>query len=824
MASRSRFHPEGIAKNTSPAGEGHTSVSLPSLVEAGAAAIAAGLPFWWIVHIVFSVGADNLSNDFLNYIEMMDQVLKGDYHWPNLARDSFIGGHFLLLPLLVHMGAARFFQWNTFVELHLGVLMAVLRLALLYNIIAGSIRQPRKVWLLPLLSAFVFSVSQISGFVFADATLPLELTLLGFALGTWGLARHHRRWAALGWMCLGGIVASWSWGAGLGTWPAFLLGLVLLGYRKIAHYIVWLGGALAAYSFHLYFLVLNPTSTSSSRAVVQTWFHFTHMVNILGRPFTNELGGSFGRLPQSEAAAAVGGGFCLAGLLLLVAWRDQTLLSRATPALMLIGHSLLGAWQATLVRINVAPWYTTVAISFWIGLAALGVALWTHRNDEHKAFVRPKVLYWAASAFGVGLLGGVTYLYVTSNLTYEDKDFYLPSRSPASAACLRFYQTAPTYCEQYVFQWGVGRGDLLARLAKPLERHRLSVFAPRQRWTLQGDLVLGRVGMGENAGLPPAIWSPDLTSSPTAWSSYKRLNLILPLPGEVSWVISLPDELRRAVFHSAVAAGLPAESVAGPIEFVIQVDDVGGSRILGRRSLTPDQTDWQAVQVSLDEHLGETITLRLSASTQGEASSGSAAFRYPYIDVFYGDPPAIGQAVPAPQPSNTDLSPFVAQPTPQDYRFDPRNLALWNVTGIESNGQAGAWKIAPGAMLQSGPLDVCLADYRYLYVRMAAAGDIKPRAFQVVLAVDDRANGPRDVSFLVPLLSDESMHTYTYDLNLLQLPPSWRLVSLTFRPSYYGVGAGGNWVSLDELRLIWNGLSGRCAGAEVGSPRLSLRR
>ena len=95
---------------------------------------------------------------------------------------------------------------------------------------------------------------------------------------------------------------------------------------------------------------------------------------------------------------------------------------------------------------------------FWCGL--LGLAMKVSRS--------------------LGMLSVVTtfLLALRTQATWEDKSFYLPSRSPLSAACLREARKVPFVCEEAVFQWRpVGRGTV-AILAQPLERLSLSVFGP----------------------------------------------------------------------------------------------------------------------------------------------------------------------------------------------------------------------------------------------------------------------------------------------------------------------------------------------------------
>src|SRR5262249_35266200 len=141
----------------------------------------------------------------------------------------------------------------------------------------------------------------------------------------------------------------------------------------------------------------------------------------------------------------------------------------------------------------------------------------------------------------------------TSNLSFTNKVMSLYARSPAAAACLRNYRVAPTYCDGYLFQWKIGNAGVTELMAQPLERNHLSVFAPHQRWSLQGDFVLDNVRVQETPDNPDFCWSKDRFAIRADYQFYRHLNLFLPTPDAISWKVSLPANVEEAVFHTALA-------------------------------------------------------------------------------------------------------------------------------------------------------------------------------------------------------------------------------------------------------------------------------
>src|SRR4030095_1984298 len=185
-------------------------------------------------------------------------------------------------------------------------------------------------------------------------------------------------------------------------------------------------------------------------------------------------------------------------------------------------------WQLSLFRNVITPWYTGVAALFWIGLVGMIYTLFTI-TPIATAHTAPPV---AALSHGVAVMTVIVIAasYIRTNRTYDDKVYHLYSRSPASAACLYQQRNAPTFCEYRLFQWEVQSAGPVYALADRLKRQSLSVFAPNQRWTLQGDFGFDTVQIQEapGAAYPVAAhiaWVEDGTGVFRPWYDYRHLNL-----------------------------------------------------------------------------------------------------------------------------------------------------------------------------------------------------------------------------------------------------------------------------------------------------------
>ncbi|MBK9063606.1 MAG: hypothetical protein IPL89_10480 [Acidobacteria bacterium] len=527
--------------------------------------------------IVFTVGENNLSNDYVGRVDTVAAILEGRYGFTHLFRDTFnAAGHSWLGLLSVFLFDARVFAWDMRVELGIGLLFAAVKVLLLWLAAAPGLSRRARWVLLPVLSTLAFSVTQVSSFTFGESSLQMQLAQVGLALGVFAIARlgdRPDRRAAL--VAAGGLIASWSWGGGVMVWPVLAAGLWAAGERSIVRWTAL--GAAAATGLSQYFLILE-TLHHPARATPPGFHDPRRFVDILGRPFGNDLATRLSPLPSCLAFGAA------ALVLLAVAvLHSRGRMRERLAGLLVAGWGLLAALQIGYLRPEAAPWYVVPMTAFWMGLAVLVVAS------------RGALRVAGLTAIGAGL--------VFSNRTWEDKSFYLVSRAPVSAACMREWRTAPASCRGRLFQWGSPDVGEVRLLCEPLERLGLSAFGPRRTQLLQGDTILGRVdGLG---GAGRAFLSRDGRKAGDP-NDYRRLDLVLASGAAVTWRVDLPPDLELARFETLVRADAADPSIARGARVAI-AGGAGEARVLVPRG------DAEPLALDLKAYAGRTVTLRIEA-------------------------------------------------------------------------------------------------------------------------------------------------------------------------------------------------------------------
>ncbi|MDD2695459.1 MAG: hypothetical protein PHD58_06020 [Anaerolineales bacterium] len=770
------------------------------------------LPIGNIVWLVASTGTNTLSNDYLLFAPLVDRILSGGYDWRHYFADTLLmnGSQSLAVPFLLRLAAIRLAHWNVYVEIGFGLLLALAKLGLAYTVLARQASAPARRWLLPALAALFFSTAQINAFTNGETALEIGAIQIGMVLGIWALGRSEAHWWETSVMSLGGVIASLSGGGGLAVWPAFLLGLLMRKDRHWAGYLAWCAGLLlsiAPYAAHGF--LRHTPGTGFFALDPELW------VTALGYPFANQIGGGFSHHTEGFWIGIGGLLFCLAGLLLI--WRrGAALRQRAIPAILFIAIGALNAAQISLTRQTLAPWYTSYTALFWVGLVGLAAVAWPGETQPQEATSAKNQLLAPNEVWSVALLVTLVALYLRSNLTYRDKVFYLPSRSPASASCLRHYWEAPTYCEGMVFQWGVGHPTYLAELGSVLGKHRLSVFAPKQTWWLQGDFVLEAVTVSEAADVPDVFWVEGWSDRVTFWQDYHHLNLLLPTPNRVSWTVSLPQELQQAVFRSAVAMDryAPASLEADGLVFEIYVKPEGEARHLAySQRILPGRHGWQAIELPLNEYRGKTITLLMKSKGRSNFAGDLPVLRSPRIDLELGQT-LLAQIAPT-APANTELSVRTAALASGERLVLAQGPGDWVTSGVQVAQEAGErWMIIESPRFEPRqPVDLCVGGYSHFYVWLAASKEVSPRAVKIsweMYRLDEPFAYRNEAAIWIPLLADEGMHLYTYELKLLQPSQNTRLTRLELAPLIEGWVSGVSWIEVGEAGFIANPEPGSC--------------
>lgn len=767
--------------------------------------LAAIYPIFRMVFFLSSVGENNPSNDDLMIVPLLGKILDGSYPWSHFLHDTFLNGHQQSFPVLFHVLLARFAHWDLRLALDVGIALGVLRWLLLFDILAYRVEGVKKWLLLPLLSALVFSPSQLSSYEFEFATLTNGLTLLGLLLGIGGLLKNPGKWSGVAWMLCGGILAGGSSGFGILVWPVFAIAMFFFGFRKKTQYAVWLLGMAVSALPYAYYLFLHPAhdlyalveQRSADYALMKSVFRFPLIVRSVGWPFAQNFS-----LETARERGAVGLVFLAVAVVLLYRKRkDPEFVFRAAPAILLIVYGLLAIYQVSVFRNLLAPWYSVPFMIFWVGMAGLAFSFWgAWKPKDVFAEMVLKVNFFILPFWSLAFLWTVSYFYFTSNLTFEDKSVFLKSRAPVSRSCLMNYRTAPTYCEQALFQWVPGQFHLLAELAEPLERNQLSVFGPRRRMALQGDILLGTVRIHENQGIPPVFWSADSSNQFAPYNDYHRLNLFLHAPNSVDWKIRLPKNLATAKFQSATAISpaAPRDPASDGVVFRLGVREEGGAETeLFSQKVPPGERSWKPFEVDLSRYAGKTVTLRLFSDPVGNVLHDWLLLRHPVVDVWLREGKGENiEAESGQKPSNTDLAESPSTPSAQDFFLGPFLSEKESFTVFPAEGDDKERSF----LKYSGELNANLGAYSHFYLKAALSEDVYPRAVGVSLLFGGDASERK--SFLIPLLADGKLHGYTYDLRLLGLQPGGVLRGLILEPGLKAEGIRGRKIKIERIGFL----------------------
>lgn len=759
------------------------------------------LGIWSVLRVcwlIWSVGGDNISNDYIGVVPVIDESFKGNFNFATLLNDARVGQHFVILPIVFHWVSAHFFDWNARSELFLGVVVNLIRSLLICDLISFSFDRKWRALVLGMVLAIVFSVTHLSVHLFGQACFPVSLTTLGFTLGLWGLAKYQGNWRSAALMLIGGIGSAASMGNVPPCWFAFFLGIVLYGYRKKQWfvYVAWFLGAIISFAPYLNSLVFKSQGLKDSQHAFSPLF----FINLLGRPFSNEVGYNCGRIAMAEQAGLIG--LLMLAIALVALWARKTYTVSVKSSLLLCAYGLSSVVMLSVVRTLVAPWYGTFATYFWMGLIGLllsSVLSVEVSSDKSVDFLSGRLKlrqissgkFWSSAALACLLM--LPIFYMLSNKSWTDKHAYMYTRAPASESALRHYRTAPTYIESLLFQWGDGRTGLVESFARPLDRHLLSSFAPNQTWSLQGDFVLPEVKVTNFEASPAVRWIQDTAVSKTvSWSNYEHSNLYIPTPNAVSWQIALPDDLKSAKLHSAFTIGRAGRKSVGTITDgatgQIYLVENGKSKILLAKSLCSKPLQWLALDADLTKWRGQTVNLLFTSDGGSDRSDDLCLFQYPVVEVKlerrrgHFPQPVLDQKGSIQVPVNTDLdknfgADFVDEfALPPIASFASKPFTLATPASVNALDDQNNLHFESRRFEFKNPLS--LQKYSHFVVDMSAPLALRKRSLAALLTFKDGTVK----GFSIPLLPDANMHRYSYELKLLELEQNSTVKELILYP------------------------------------------
>jgi hypothetical protein len=425
-------------------------------------------------------------------------------------------GHMVAVPMLLFIGFSRLNGWSLMFEVYWGWFLVsatclvltrwvrALRLPLLLKVL---------LFLCVALLVFGFRSSELSlNGLNSSVLLSYFLIMLSFEL----LRDPKASWPRFAAAAFSGLLATWSWGAGVLVWPVGVLLLLHHERGRWGRFAVWSVIALIALSpFALFRVNAVAAALPHDLSRMPRWF-----LNVVSTPFSLEAIVLPAALMLPVAIAAV-------GVLGRRALRERGLQPEALPWVALLAHGVLTVLLILYMRSprpDFSPAesrYAYIALFFVASLLPLG--LLALREVTEKASLWLRRAAWGAAAAVLLLVAGRSAF-----MSYE-VDALVTSWHPLRGALNASMQRAPQYATEGQFLHVVQtRSDLVGEGLAIMKRWHLGPYRsaaaaaaplPIEEWVAKdvqaGDVELGISSVGTpGAGeLEVSGWAVDRQGS-----------------------------------------------------------------------------------------------------------------------------------------------------------------------------------------------------------------------------------------------------------------------------------------------------------------------
>jgi hypothetical protein len=765
------------------------------------AGLLALIPLVILVSILATTGTDTISNDYLRFARLADRVLSPGYDWRGYFKDSFDNNvHSYAFLFLFRLVLNELTHLSVMVEIYIGLALSAVKVLILYQLFTRfvPIHSRLRFILLPVISFLIYSLSQFSTYSFGETALQMGWTQVGILIGLWMLLLHPRHRLASWVMAGGGILASYSGGSGVLAWPVFFLAILFTDLKNARKYMAWfIGLGIGLWPY----LAYSSYASTGDLQNLLTLLTPRRFLTGLGLPMANNINYAVALHSEAIRSGFFGLLFLLIAGIIFIPFHSRDRIKRAIPGLLLVFWGIMSSLQITASRTYFAPWYTSSLVLFWIGLLGMSTSLLSVENSlpAGKFLLRYRNWIWRAAGLSGLLL--VAVLFVKSNHSFEDKSFILPSRSPSAAACLRAYKTAPTFCEGLVFQWGVGNPSYLPEMGAIVDKYHWSVQAPHQEWTLQGDYALGKVSLPFNS----FKWVQEDSDQPAVWSDYHYLDLFLNPGFSAEWKVDLPINLNSAVYVMEVSPIEPALCAGASLSVAFSEAGSSNPQIIhttdlcnGRQTLTQD----------LRSYAGKSISISIQNESH-QAANAVLRLHTPRLELDLDYSAAPPFTAPVVRPSNTDLSAGVPPlPDPAAHFFAPPATG-WTLSDLTSDENGGRWfkSGADPSLTYSLSQPLCLADWSDFYLRLAVSDSFLKKFIHIDFKFKAQQDASDTRPFDLPLLAGTDLHTYTLNLDLLNLPASACITSLQIKPNPVAGMGSDLWIQAADFGFLPRQLS-----------------
>ena len=335
------------------------------------------IPVALLVYMVITYTVDVPYWDQWELVPLLEKSYAGTLSFLDLWTKH--NEHNILFPKIIMVVLARLTKWNTFYEVGISVLIALgIFFVLVYQcfLTAKFLGKKGIVWIIPLISQFVFSLRHGGNWLFGWQ-MQIFLNVFAVAAGIMLLSYSVFTWwrfiAAL--VC--GIIGTYSFANGVGYWPIGIFILYAINRNNIKtlrlSIIIWsIVGAVVIYSYfvgleripgHLSIIAIHDTQYY--HILLRYPGKYMHyFFSYLGSPLTNNLKGAFFFGITGFAGFAyliwLNMRYRYLKFELIVPYIALSLYSILGALITGIGRAQFGSVQAT------SPRYVTFSSLFWI--------------------------------------------------------------------------------------------------------------------------------------------------------------------------------------------------------------------------------------------------------------------------------------------------------------------------------------------------------------------------------------------------------------------------------------------------------------------------
>lgn len=710
-----------------------------------------GLPFVRMTYHILSQTTNCLGTDYDFIVPAVVAYLDPNLSLIDRINACCFGPHCFLQQITLHALVATASDWDSHTELILGLVLAVIRLPLMLATLAPG-KPLLRLICAALIMALTFGTASTSSFICGQPSLSTGVVLFWFCLACYCAVKYKKTILHSAFYFISGVFAGIT-GAYL-LLPIGIVGLIC-SYTKKSKTLLALT-LTTGFCGGLILLWVKSLSRHESEATALA-LRPEIFIQILGRPFYDHLGNDAAANPHCAAVGAIGLVTFVALLVLRLRY-SKTELPVGAYSYVLFGLTM--SFLISCTRASIAPWYGPFAAFFWLGLCSSALEF-CETLDHTKA-----------KLIGALIIAGTSICYLTSNISFRDKDFYQHTHGPVSESVLRNYKIAPTYGENYICASRVGTEAYRQKIAVPLSQNNWSTFGPRQHWDLQGDFYLPTVNVTPPNNYKWIDQSKRLTAK--EWKICDKLNLLLPTNTVLDWQVSLPPETINAEFDSV----LSAPSSSSPI-CKLKVEVRLNNQTLTTTNYLTDGDKLEPIKVDLTPFKGQTINLLISTA----GASTDSILKRPHINLFKQKTTAKNNNI-AIVPCNTELSPYFGEPVSSE-EIQPFSGRHWQAEGLKSDlidkeTIAVSFSKSGARLNHIGALDIPVSTLKEIVFGIAADTSLEYQNCVLQFTTDKS----RVVTEQIPILKESNWHQYSLPTKATKLRPDERIVGITFFPYF----------------------------------------